>query len=93
MSIKRKKLQKNDLFTLKKIVDVTIFVNAKTKIHCDKKHQSLLLQSRNKAYIQFHHDYKLSNMLNKKLKNQRIDSFLIKQRIDQLTYELNLFFN
>ena len=89
---KIKKVAERRFMYVKKIVDVTIFVNAKTKIYYDKKHQSLLLRSSDEVYIRFHHEYKLSNVMNKKLKNQRIDSFLMKRRVGRLIYELNLSF-
>lgn len=87
-----KKTEKRFIY-VKKVANVIAFVNAKAKTYYDKKHQSLLLQSNEKAYIKLHHEYKLLDVLNKKLNNQRADSFLMKRRIRRLTYELNLSFN
>ena len=42
------------------------------------------------TYFRLHYDYNLFNRFNKKLSNQYVDSFLMKRKIDKLTYELNL---
>ena len=86
----------NDIFNQKlkyqqKIVDVIVFVNVKIKIYYDVHHQFILFNSNDKIYLRLHHEYQLSNKFNKKMFNQRCESFIIKRRIDRLIYELNLF--
>ena len=73
-----------------KVVDATTFVNVKIKIYYNARHTSLLFKVENYAYFRLHHEYQLSSRLNKKIFQQRCDFFLMKKRIDRLTYELNL---
>ena len=73
-------------------IDVTIFVNIKAKIYYDARHVSLMLKIENYAYLRLHHDYQLLDRFNKKINQQRCDSFFVKCRIDRLTYELNFLF-
>ena len=75
----------------KKIVDVDDFVNTKTKVYYDARHQSLMFKSKNKAYFRLHQKYTLSNHFNRKMFNQRCDFFLVKRRIERLVYEFDLF--
>ena len=72
-----------------KIVDVTTFANVKIKIYYDARHTSLLFKTKNYAYLRLHHKYQLSTRLNKKISQQRCDSFFVKKQVDRLTYELN----
>ena len=76
----------------KKIEKTTFFANIKVKIYYDVKHKSLLLNSKNKIYIQLHHEYKLLDEINRKLKNQRCESFEMIKRVEQFVYELKLSF-
>ena len=43
-------------------------------------------------YLRLHKSYFLFSKFDKKLFNQYVESFLVKQRINRLVYELNLFF-
>ena len=72
-----------------KVVDVTTFVNVKIKIYYNARHTSFLFKAENYAYFRLHHEYQLSIKLNKKIFQQRCDSFFVKKRIDRLIYELN----
>ena len=73
-----------------KIVDVTSFANVKAKLYYDVRHVSLKFKTDDYIYFCFNHDYQFSKRLSKKVSSQRCDSFLIKRRIDRLTYELKL---
>ena len=75
---------------IKKTKKATFFVNVKVKIYYDVRHKSLLLKFEDETYIRLHHDYKLFNQINKKLKNQRCESFKIIKRVKRLAYELQL---
>ena len=87
-----KKLKKIRLRYKQKTADAVTFSNAKSKMMYDHKHKPLLMKKRNKAYLRLHKKYKFSKKPNKKFSNQRCDPFLMKRRIDRLTYELELSF-
>jgi hypothetical protein len=71
-------------------VDAVFFVNVKVKILHDKRHKPLFLKSGEKVFLRLHKGYNLSGIINKKLSQQRCDSFIIKRRVDRLAYELDL---
>ena len=71
-------------------IDAIVFVNAKAKIYYDARHMSLLLNSRDYVYLRLHHEYQLFDKSNKKINQQRCDSFLVKRRVERLAYELKL---
>ncbi len=73
-----------------KIFNVINFVNARFKIIFDDKHKSMIFNTENKVYLRLHHEYFLSEKENFKLFNQRVDSFVIKRKVDNATYELEL---
>ena len=74
----------------KKVVDVMFYVNVQMKLRYDDKHKSLKLKIDDQIYLRLHHKYQLFNKSNKKFFNQYVELFLIKRKIDQLIYELNL---
>ena len=43
-----------------------------------------------KAFLKLHKGYKVPSQENRKLSNQRCGSFLMKKRVERLSYELNL---
>ena len=69
--------------------DAIAFANVKMKIYYDFKHKSLLLKSKKKTYFRLNKDYKLFDH-HKKLSQQKCEFFLIKKRVNRLTYELKL---
>ena len=73
-----------------KATDATVFANTKTKIYYDARHTSLLLNFDDKTYLRLNHDYQLSEKSNRKLSPQRCGSFLVKRRVERLTYELKI---
>ena len=77
----------------KKAVDVIAFVSVKIKIYHNARHTSLLLNVEDYAYLRLHHKYHLFNRSNKKLFQQRCESFLVKKRVKRFAYELDLSFN
>jgi hypothetical protein len=84
-------LEKIRLRNRQKAVDAVFFVNVKVKIFHDKRHKSLFLKSEEKVFFRLHKDYNLFEIINKKLSQQKCDSFIIKRRVDRLAYKLNLF--
>lgn len=75
-----------------KIANVIFYVSILFKIKYDSMHISLLLKSRDKAFLRFHRNYMLLDKHNKKLNNQRTKFFLVKRCIKRLAYELDLSF-
>ena len=82
--------EQNRFVFRKKISNVISFAVIKIKIAYDVRHQIFKLNLDDYVYLRLHRDYNLSNKINSKLFNQRIDSFLIKRRIERLTYKLDL---
>ena len=94
LNIKTKK-QLNHIETIKfryrqEATSVCSYASLKFKIRYDSLHVPLLLKSKNKVFLRLHRDYSLFEKHNKKLFNQRCDSFLVKRRVDRLVYELDL---
>ncbi len=77
----------------KDVADVIDFVNARSKIIFDRKHQALIFNSNDKVYLRLHHEYFLLEKENLKLSSQRFDSYVIKRKIENAVYELNLSLN
>ena len=73
-----------------KAIDAVTFKNVKAKLIHDKRYKSLFMKKRNKIYLKLHKKYKLSKIINSKFSNQRCESFLVKRRVNKLTYELKL---
>ena len=71
-------------------IDVIVFVNAKIKMYYDALHQSIFFRFDDRVYFRLHQKYQLSNCSNKKMFNQRCEFFIVKRRVDRLTYELKL---
>lgn len=72
------------------VANVIFYASIIFKIEYDSKHISLLLKSKDKVFLRLYRNYIFLDKYNKKLNNQRIKFFLIKRRIDRLTYELDL---
>ena len=51
-----------------------------------------MLKINDMIYLRLYKNYSLFSKFDKKLFNQYVDSFLVKQRVNRLIYELNLFF-
>ena len=73
-----------------KTVDAISYVDITSKIRYNSMHVLFLLKSKNKIFLRLHHEYSLFGKHNRKLFNQRIDSFLVKRRVKRLAYELEL---
>ena len=73
-----------------KAADITSFATTKIKIKYDDKHKILRFRLDEKIYFRLHHEYRLLFKSNRKLFNQKTDSFTIKKKVDRLTYELKL---
>ena len=56
----------------------------------DNKHTRIDLKKDSYVYLRFHHDYIISDIINKKLFNQRVEPFKILKKIENLIYHLKL---
>ena len=83
LSIQRLKYQR-------KTIDVIVFATTKVKIYYDVRHTSILFEKDEYVYLRLNKEYKLSKRLNSKLSQQRCEFFKILQRVERLTYKLNL---
>ena len=70
--------------------DATVFATTKVKIYYDARHTSILLKKDEYVYLRLNKKYKLSKRFNSKLSQQRCEFFKILQRVERLTYKLNL---
>jgi hypothetical protein len=71
-------------------VDAIDFVNVRLKYICDSKHKPIAFNVDDKVFLRLHHEYSLLERGNSKLSNQRADSFVMKKKVEALTYELDL---
>ena len=57
-------------------IDITTFVNVKTKIYYNVRHVLLMLKTNDYVYLRLHHDYQLFDRFNKNINQQCYDFFL-----------------
>ena len=69
-----------------------IFVNAFSKVRYDEIHKALEFSIDDKMYLRLHQNYTIFGLINHKLSKQRVESFLIIEKIDNLVFRLQLFF-
>ena len=70
--------------------NVIIFVNILIKTYYDKSHIALRLIRDNITYLRHHHEYEISDLINRKLHHQRIGFFKIFEKIKSFAYRLKL---
>lgn len=66
------------------------FANASAKARYNTKHKLLKLVAGEKAFLRLHKGYTIPGLSNWKLSLQRMESFVIKRKVDTLTYKLEL---
>ena len=71
---------------------IMIFANVMHKRRYDEVHIDIQFKIDEYAFLKLHADYTISDLSNHKLNQQRVDSFKIIDRIDTLTYRLELSF-
>ena len=82
---------KKKRFKLRKNIEKSIFfTQTMTNLRYDSKHNSLKLKKENKIFIRLHKKYIQSDLKNKKFNKQRVKSIIIFEKIDRLTYKLNI---
>ena len=79
------------LIKRKSIEKTIIFVNVMRKLRYDATYINLKLTIDNYAYLYLYNNYTIPNLINKKLYQQRVNSFKILKKIDTLIYRLKLF--
>lgn len=69
-----------------------VFSQMNAKSIYDEKHLALFMKSNDYVMIRLHYDYDISSIiiLRKKLNQQYVESFKILERVDRLTYRLEL---
>ena len=86
----KKMLNETRLRNCQEAIDAIAFVNVKFKKIFDRRHKSLMLQSRKKAFLRLNKKYKLFEKVNSKLLQQKSDFFTVKRRVEKNAYELEL---
>ena len=76
----KKTLNKTRFRIRQKIINLITFVNVKIKIMYYKRHKSLMLKSKDKAFFILNKEYKLFDKFNKKLSQQKNESFVMKKK-------------
>ncbi len=84
-------LNQTKLRNRQRATNVVFFINVEIKIIYNKRHKSLFLNSEKKTFFRFHKKYNLFEVINRKLSQQKCDSFTMKQRVKRLTYKLDIF--
>ena len=67
-----------------------IFVNAFSKTRYDEIHKTLEFNIDDKMYLRLHQNYTIFDLINHKLSKQRVELFLIIEKIDNLIFRLQL---
>ena len=83
-------LKKRRLIIKHEIIDVIVFEQMNAKFHYDRKHQSFYMKSSDYAFIQLHKKYNILSIISKKIDQQYVDSFLIIEKMNNLTYRLTI---
>ena len=59
------------------------FVNAVSKTRYDVAHKTMKIKSKEMIYFKLHQKYTISSLFNRKLSNQKVDSFKIIEIINK----------
>ena len=71
---------------------IMTFVNAFNKTRYDNKHRVINIKKSDIIYLRLYQKYTISNLVNFKFSKQRVDFFEIFDKIDNLTFRLQLSF-
>ena len=83
-------LKKRRLITRQNVSDAIAFVQMNAKFHYDRKHEFMFMKQEDVTLIKLHKDYNISLTISKKYDQQFVESFIIIEKIDRLTYRLNI---
>ena len=86
----KKMLNETKFKNCQEAIDAIIFVNVKFKKIFNRRHKSLMLQSKEEVFLRLNKNYKLFAKVNSKLSQQKNDFFTIKKRVEKNAYKLKL---
>ena len=86
-------LKKRRLITRQNASDVIVFDQMNVKFHYDRKHESMFMKQEDVTLIKLHKDHNIFSTISKKYDQQFVEFFIIIEKIDRLTYRLNIFSN
>ena len=72
------------------VEEFIVFINIIIKIYYDESYMLISLLKESKTYLRLYYDYKISELVNYKLYNQRVESFKILEKVSKLAYRLKL---
>lgn len=70
--------------------DSISFANVVMKQRYDQKHKPIQMEVGSYAYLRLHKGYTIPGLRNRKLSPQRVEPFLIKRKVGELAYELQI---
>lgn len=73
-----------------KIDDAMIFVAVFMKVRYDFKYLALSLKKDDEVYLKLHHGYSISDLVNRKLSQQRVGPFKVLAKVGHSAYRLQL---
>jgi hypothetical protein len=74
----------------KKVKKAIIFANAQMKMRYDLTRKSLNLKIDDVVYLKLHKEYNQSDLINRKFSKQRLKLVKILEKVEKLTYKLNI---
>ena len=83
-------LKKSRLIIRTKVFDAIAFDQINVKFHYNRKHASLHLRKGNYTLLRLHKEYNISSIASKKINQQYVGPFLVIERIENLTYRLDI---
>lgn len=75
---------------MSKIVRRSFFWQRQGKVNVRQKEQVFFLKKNEKVYFKFHSEYMLPKKNNRKLSNQRCESFFMKRHVNKFVYKIKL---
>ena len=81
-------LKQSRLITRLKVVNVIAFNQMNVKFHYNRKYQSIFIKQNDYALIKLHKKYNIFFAINRKYKQQFVESFFVIKKIEQLVYRL-----
>ena len=82
--------KKRRFITRQNVNDVITFDQMNAKFHCNKKHEFMFMKQKNVTLIKLHKNNNIFSVINKKYNQQFVELFIIIEKINRLTYRLNI---
>ena len=70
--------------------DSIAFASAMMKTRYDLVHQATTIKAGDRVYLRLHQGYKVPGITNRKLSQQRVGPFIVKRKVGQLAFDLDL---